>query len=290
MLGNWIIQTTTTTGSGDLTVAAVTGYPAFSSQFAVDELFSYVILDDATGLPIERGMGKRGAGGQLIRAKVLSTMASGSYQGVQPSAVALSAGTKRIICTPGSGSVLTAAPGIWTGAQGVGGLKGYGDVHTGGSINVSAPMPAGKAYAIPFIASVDSDIIGLSFRTNGLAAEGFARVAIYSVSENGLPGVKLVESDPISLASGGGKPGTFARIRPPSRFFGCILFDSAVTVSGSASFASNSFPMGYTTTMMPVAAVQADVVGNNFPADWSAATLTKLEYLVQRPVLVALCP
>ena len=290
MLGNWIIQTTTTTGSGDLTVAAVTGYPAFSSQFAVDELFSYAILDDTTGLPIERGMGKRGAGGQLIRAKVLSTMASGSYQGVQPSAVALPAGTKRIICTPGSGSVLTAAPGIWTGAQSTGGIKGYGDVHTGGGITVSAPVAAAKAYAIPFIASVDSDLVGLAFRTNAVAAEGLARVAIYSVSENGLPGVKLAESAPISLATGGVKDGTFARMRPPSRFFGCVLFDSAVTVSGSASVASNSFPLGYTTTMMPVAAIQADVVGTSFPTDWSAATLSRLEYSINRPVLVAMCP
>lgn len=290
MLGNWIIQTTTTTGSGNLTVSAVSGYPAFSSQFAVGELFSYVILDDATGLPVERGIGKRDASGVLVRSKILATMTAGSYAGVEPAPASLLAGTKRIICTPGAGSNITAAHSVWKGANVSGGLKGYGDVHCGGSVSVSTPIAAGKAYAFPFIAAVDCDLVGLAYRINATAADGFARTAIYSVNEDGLPGVKLAESAPESLATAGNKSGAFARMRPPPRFFGCILFDSAITMSGSTGQISNSHAMGYVSTMLPIAGVMADVVGTNFPSDWGALTLTRLDSSFTRPILVASCP
>ena len=93
MLANAIIETTTTTGVGDLTTSAVTGRPRFTDKFTANATeasashFYYAILtNDATPQFIESGIGYMSVAGTLKRAVVLSTYASGVYTDVAASA------------------------------------------------------------------------------------------------------------------------------------------------------------------------------------------------------------
>lgn len=287
MHANWIVQTTATTGAGNLTLASVTGYPALSSQFAAGQAISYVILDDATGVPIERGIGALNGSGELVRSKVTATMEAGSYGGVNPSAANLPAGTKRVICSASAHSVMAAAPGVWDGGAG---MRGYGDVHGAGSAQNSTAITANRAYAIPFMAAVDSDLVGIGFRLGGTtgAAGTTAKAAIYSVGTDGLPGVKLAESSAVAVDSTGNKTCSFARMRPPQRFFACLLSDGAPQIQGFTGSFSLTHCMGFGgSAMLPITNIHQDgATGLTFPTTW---TPTRNDYSVYRPMLVALC-
>lgn len=103
MHGNWIRATVATTGTGSLTLSAASGYPTPASQFAQGERFSYALLSDADGKPIEGGIGYLDGSGLLVREVVLATYSGGTYTDASSnaglSAISLS-GTTRVICTP----------------------------------------------------------------------------------------------------------------------------------------------------------------------------------------------
>lgn len=267
MLGNWINQTTTTTGTGALTLAAVSGYPPASSQFATNERFQYAILDDATGAPLERGIGYLDGSGNLVREKPLSVMAGGTYSGVNPSAVTLAAGTKRVICTGGAEAVVGTVPGMW--APGTG-FRAYGDVHISVSPSNTA-MVADRAYILPFMAAVDADIDAVLLRvTTAGAASTQAIAAIYSVGLDGLPGVKLAESVAVAVDSIGIKALTFSRMRPPPRFFVALVSNGAPTIQMQASQACNSWPMGFDGSLIPITFIHhVGAASLTFPTSWT---------------------
>lgn len=93
-----VVETTTTTGTGALTLAgAVTGHQAFSSVCSTGSTCYYVIEGiDANGAPSgewETGLGTYSGVNTLTRTTVISSSNAGS-------AVTLSAGTKRVALAP----------------------------------------------------------------------------------------------------------------------------------------------------------------------------------------------
>lgn len=230
MLGNWIKQSTTDTGTGNLALSAVTGHPTFAAEFAGATRFAYTITD-ADGLPIERGVGYL-SGGVLVRERVRATYASGVYTGANPSAVSLAAGTKYVICSPGDITVMGSLPGVWSNALG----KYYGDGATMASGGTLA-LTANRVYAIPFVAEVDSDIDAIAFRvTTAGAASTAARVAYAPMGSDGLPLMaERVESATVAVDSTGNKICTITRVSPAPRYFVLLLSDGAPAVSSSAA-------------------------------------------------------
>ena len=91
--------TTATTGTEAHAVGGGSGYAA--SQFAQGERFSYALLADADGKPVEGGIGYLGSG-LLVREAVLTTYASSTY--TTPAAMPVSRPSAcpapRVICTP----------------------------------------------------------------------------------------------------------------------------------------------------------------------------------------------
>ena len=282
MLGNWIKQTSTTTGTGALTLSAVTGFPGFASQFAVNERFAYAIIDDSTGGPIERGIGYIDGSGNLARAVPMATFSAGTYVGANPSAVSLSAGTKRVVCVEGAQSYLASAPAVF-GAT----YKGYGDLFVSASAG-STTMTADRVYIVPFAAGVDSDIDAIIFRVITAGAAGkMAKVAIYSIGSDGLPGVKLAESSSIAIDTGGVKEATFTRFRPPARFFACWLTDGAPVMQTVGPPFESKYASGFDSSLIPIAYQHhVGATGLAFPSTW-----TPVNNLVgvQKPQLVARC-
>lgn len=93
-----IAETTTTTGTGNITLAgAITGYRAFSAVCATNDTFHYSITAvDANGVPTgdwEVGLGTYSASNTLTRTTVRASSNAGS-------AVSFSSGTKRVVLTP----------------------------------------------------------------------------------------------------------------------------------------------------------------------------------------------
>lgn len=280
MLGNWIRQTTTTTGTGNLTLSTVSGYAAFSDYFAASTRFKYQILDDSTGAPIESGIGYL-SGGALVREKIESTMVSGVLDISTPSAVTLGAGTKRVICGDTMSTVQRTAPGIWSATH-----KAYGDIGSFSAAS-SVAMVADRAYAVPFAAGVDAEIDALIFRVTTAAAAGkVAKVAIWSYGADGLPGVSLAESSTIAVDSTGIKTATFTAFRPPSRFFACIVSDGAPTVQGW-SIINGTDAMGTDSVLIPYSYIyHVGAASTTFPTTWTPVGVL---CNVARPQLMARC-
>lgn len=282
MLGNWIKQTTTTTGTGNLSLSSISGYPVASSQFAVSERFSYAILDDGTGQPIERGIGYLDGSGNLVREKVRATYVSGTYSASSPSAVSLAAGTKTVICAASSLSALAARQGVWANSN-----KGYGDVHLAAS-NGTIPLIADRAYAVPFQATVDAEIDAVVFRITTAASSGkLIKAAIFSVGPDGLPGVNLAESSSIAADSTGIKAATFTRFTPPPVFFACILSDGAPTITASSTGVVLSHTMGFDSSLGACSFIHhVGATGLTFPTTWTPVSNISNG---ARPLLVARC-
>jgi hypothetical protein len=284
MFGNWIRQTTTTATNGNLTLATVTGYPAFSDEFATGERFQYQILDDTTGAPIEAGIGSL-SGGQLVRERIECTYVSGVFDNTTPSAVTLPAGTKRVICAASASSSQSAA----AGAYGLsGGFQGYGDsisVQPGTTSNLG--LINSRAYATPFIAQSAQEIDALVVRVTAPGSAGsLIRGAIYSIGANGLPDVQLALSGTVDGAVAGQKFLSFTAFRPPPRFFGCLISTNAPSVYATSS-GLNSSPMGFFASQEAAAYLFLAGSGTTFPSSWAGANADVLGGL--KPFLGVRC-
>lgn len=92
-------QTTTTTGTGDLTlIAPVSNYQPFSTPFALNQRVSYVIEDSVNNV-WEAGVGYLSASGIFVR-ETITANSSGTTV-----ALSLASGTKRIFNAPTANSL-----------------------------------------------------------------------------------------------------------------------------------------------------------------------------------------
>lgn len=91
MNANWVHETSTTTGTGNITLAgAATDMRTFTSQFATNARFHYVVDG---GSEKEAGIGYLSDSTTLVRESVISSTNSNAL-------VSFSAGTKEVICGP----------------------------------------------------------------------------------------------------------------------------------------------------------------------------------------------
>lgn len=282
MLGNWIQQTTTTTGTGNLTLSTVSGYPAFSTQFSDGQRFQYQILDDSTGAPIESGIGYLSSGA-LVRERIECTMVSGTFDNTTPTAVSLAAGTKRVICAVAAAATHTPATGAVSAAT----YKAYGDGTQVFGSGGGFVMTAGRAYAKQFAALSANEIDAVIVRiTTAGAASTLIRGAIYSIGADGLPDIKLAESGTVAADTTGIKQLTFTAFRPPQRFYVAVISSGGPTLYATASGLSAT-AMGFTTNLEPYDLLYKAGTGTTFPSSWSSPTL--IVVFDWRPILAARC-
>lgn len=252
MLGNGIIETTTTTGTGDLTTSAVTGRPRFTDKFTANATeasashFYYAILtNDATPQFIESGIGYMSATGTLKRAVVLSTYASSVYTDVSATAVSLPAGTKNVICTGECGS----AAGLSMPGQD-NSLSALRYAYSNHTISSGAAgtlvMTANRLYLQPFLHASARAIDGLFFRNSSGTAN--VRMALFECNRDGTPGRKLMGStaDLNSASAGIAVITAGGPVRPaPGWLYLGIVADAALTINvmNSNNVAAN--PLGH---------------------------------------------
>lgn len=239
MLGNGIIETTTTTGTGDLTTSAVTGRPRFTDKFTANATeasaghFYYAILtQDNPPQFIESGIGYMSATGTLKRAVVLSTYASSTYTDVSASAVSLAAGTKNVICTGEAG----AAGGLALPAMdnSVSALRYITSAH----IPVTAwsstlAMTANRLYMQPFLFNAARAVDGLYFRQSSAGAANY-RLGLWECNRDGTPGRKIMGStaDLATTTSGVNVVTTGGPVRlAPGWYYMGIVSDGTPTIN-----------------------------------------------------------
>lgn len=264
MLGNWIKQTTTTTGTGALTLAQVTGYPRFADVLPdIGRLFYYTILN-ADGTPVESGMGKLTDATTLSRVKILATYASGAYANSNAAAVALAAGTYTVICAADESSVMESTPN--TNAILTNGNVTYSSgtrwcITGDRSRNVGTTSPSTQfIFYIPFWLTSVVDAIALGVYVTTGAAGATCNLGMYTVNEKGAPGQKLFESGSLSLAATGLVSGTVSGKRlTPGYYFASIVVAGSATIR---AFGSNGFDQIVGGSPVPVIVANAASITN----------------------------
>lgn len=264
MLGNWIKQSTTTTGTGNLTLSSVTGYPTVNSQFAQTELANYTILD-SNNLPIEMGRGYLNSTGDWVRAYVTATYVSSVYVESNATAADLPAGTKYLIVSLNSNTCLTSKPALYNS-----GLKVYAETALfSGSGTLT--LVADRAYVVPMNAAVDSEIDAVVFRVSTAGAAGkLARCAVYAYDSNGLPGAQLALGSTVAIDSTGNKLSTFTRFRPPPNFFVALVCEATPNIVGYAGGILGSMAMGSDASLSLTSFIHHNsATGLTFPTTWT---------------------
>lgn len=221
---NWARTTTTTTGTGDLTLSSVSGYPTINDVVGQGQRFAYAILDDSTGAPLEAGIGYLSASTTMVREKVTETYSSSTYDNTSPATLSLASGTKRVIVTGLTRSVMAPLPYIGSGAGykavsnaaliGAVGSGSYNDQDTSGRLNI---FPWIHEYG----GEIDAFIINCTTAGSGGT---ILRIGLYRVGSDGNPAGLIVESGSISVSSTGAKTSTFtAFVLPPGHYWLALL-------------------------------------------------------------------
>jgi len=284
MLGNWIRQTTTTTGTGNLTLAAVTGFPQFTDQFSTTEYFYYAILNDSDGTPIESGIGHLSSSTVLVRDKVLATYVSGTYSDNDPSAVSLAAGTKRVICAMEQGGAQPVAPNINS-------VTSYRLLYpTGWIVGGSAPSAAVIAdivYYVPILIACPRTLDAIQFRVSSVGAGSSVIVGIYNSTLDGKPNSRIDQSASIATHTAAGvKVGalTKRRYKPGLYFLALSATGGTPTLNqGSASGQVNHIFGGDINMLASIVAFYESTTAGALPA--TAGVTSGVRMINETPLL-----
>lgn len=190
---NGVYETTTTSGTGDLTLAAVAGRPRFD-DVGVGEVVPYAMKD---GNNWEWAMGTVGASNTLVRSTILATYVSGVYDNTSPTAITLSGSQADVYLSPLSDAISPTLP-VVSGAFGRKGiLSSAWSTYPSGSIGVTA----NRLYLIPFKVDALCDVNGfyIDMATAG-AASTIARLGLYRIKADGQPGDLIIETGDIDTS------------------------------------------------------------------------------------------
>ena len=179
---NGVYETTTTSGTGTVTLSAVTGRPRFSSVAAVGDLVPYAMKD---GNDWEWGMGTVSATNTLARSVILATYVSGTYDNTSPTAITLSGGTVDVYLAPVAEAISPGMPVVSSAY----GRKGVFSPAWSTYPSTTLGVTADRIYLMPFKVDSAYDINGFYVRmTVSGAASTKARIGLYRMKSDGQPG------------------------------------------------------------------------------------------------------
>lgn len=277
---NWARTTTTTTGTGDLTLSSVSGYPTINDVVGQGQRFAYAILDDSTGAPLEAGIGYLSASTTMVREKVTETYSSSTYDNTSPATLSLASGTKRVIVTGLTRSVMSPLPYLGSGAGykgvsngaliGAVGAGSYNDQDTSGRLNI---FPWVHEYG----GEIDAFIINC---TTAGGAGTILRMGLYRVGSDGNPAGLIVESGSIAVSSTGVKTSTFtAFVLPPGHYWLALLSTATTalytgTTGTAGSVLKGPASIGNSINDLAVAGYALSVSTSAMPSTCPAITWT----------------
>jgi len=195
MQSNRVKETTTTTGTGSLTLAgAATNFQSFNTAFGTDTWFRYWIVDDTNNV-WESGIGYLSASTTLVRTTVLDNSSNTT------SALSLSSGTKDVFCAPAeNGLSPTMTKQAAQGSQ----ILGSPNWCNFSSVTVTTD----RVYYIPYYCGYEGQIDSLICQVSA-AAGTLLRLGLYEVDNDGDPGGIILESGDLSPGTTGTKTYSF---------------------------------------------------------------------------------
>lgn len=237
MFANRVKETTTTTGTGNLTLAgAATNFETFNSAFGLNRRFSYFIID-ATNNVWESGIGYLSGTTTLVRETVLDNSSNTT------TALTLSAGTKDVICSPNENLLIPALSSIRNPSS-LGKLLIPFNLGTpeGNSVTVTA----NRLYLRPVLYLQGGLVSALKTYVGTAVASSKARMGLYELASDGAPGRLILESGDINTGGTGMLSAAAvanARVRPGWYYL-------AIVASGAVAF--NPYEtLNYNTALTP---------------------------------------
>lgn len=190
---NGVYETTTTSGTGTVTLSAVTGRPRFADA-GVGAVVPYAIKD---GSNWEWGMGTVAASNTLTRSVILATLVSGTYDDTSPTAITLSGSSADVYLSPISDSLATGLPIV----SSTYGRKAMHSPHWSTYPSGSLAVTADRLYLLPFRVDGSCDINGFHIDMNTAgAASTKARIGVYRMKADGQPGAVICETADIDTS------------------------------------------------------------------------------------------
>ena len=195
--------TTTTTGTGDLTLSSVSGAPTFNQVYGLSRRFPYTILDNSSPPQfIEAGIGYLSGTTTLVREKIFSTFTSSTFDDVSPGAASLAAGTYNIVTPPMAELMSEAAKGVNRNASLAFSkvlFSQHFTVHNASSTGYTAV--ANRLVMIPCWLNTSAECDALAVRVGTGVASTNIRLGIYDSTPDFHPGKLLGETGSLSSAT-----------------------------------------------------------------------------------------
>lgn len=208
-VADWIFCTTSSTGTGNLTLSTKSGWFTFTDHFASGadgacDYFEYVIRDSTTLIPKEAGFGHMSDATTFVRDHVYLTNSSGTISKAN-SPISLT-GTNDVICADLASTRLRGNMNIRTSATDryIGDSQFYSAT---GNIKV---LNAGTLYGIPFRMDSPALISGGGVSVTTLAASSNVRIGLYRLKKNREPGNIICQTGDIATTTTGFKSGSWA--------------------------------------------------------------------------------
>jgi hypothetical protein len=236
VLANRVKETTTTTGTGNITLAgAESGFQSCNSAFGTAGWFVYWIIG---GTEWECGYGHLSAATTLVRDKILDNSSDGT------TALSFSAGTKTVICTPMeafSSPLCNPFPYNGDANASIGPLNWTGP---GGTTTVVA----NRLYLIPFLHVYGGAVVSFKNYVLTAVAATKARAGLYRWNPlNGAPDTLVQESTDIDTTTTGMKTTTFTALRlKPGWYWMGFLCSGAISARGFSFNTATAAAMGGT--------------------------------------------
>jgi hypothetical protein len=275
MIANGIKQTTTTTGTGDLTLVAVSNTPTFSDHFPIGQAFFYAIRR-SDGTIIEEGIGKLSAFNTMVRSQALQTY-NGSFANDNPSLVSLPAATYDVICSSNQHLGINSFPGIHASAA-IRAILAYPYIATGNTKSLTADTPTIAAIRIDAGKGISS--LGVGVQSASGTASNKIRIGLYSINVDGSPGVLVAETGNMLPNTTGNKSASLVGGRkhiPPGWYYAAILCDVTPTLAAvSVSAIAQGTPFGFNDPFNPNSGAIGSAVGSGWTSMPSSITVSAM--------------
>ena len=287
-------ESTTTTGTGNLTVAQVTGFPRISEvgfTHSNGRRFFYSIVD-SNYAPIEHGIGYLTTDANtLVRAKILATYASATYDDTAPTAVSLASGTKYVLLTNGP-STIRANPRIWDDNSRIAVCSG---LFTSGDTSVSC-VGVNTLELFPYLLTHEIECTGLGAKLISTAASSNYEFGLFELAEDGRPGKLLMTTGSIDISTGANtfksySLGTNIRLYPGMYYIGWNRDNGAGSWHAGVQAAYGWHFLGYSSDFKPQTTcyMSSKTFGSSMVSDPSGTMTAYLSVNPTVPIVYLTC-
>lgn len=237
MRANWVKQTTTSTGAGDLALSSVSGFPTFAQQFAIGERFSFCVVD-ADGKPVFSAIGYLSDSTTLVRELTLVSFVSDTLDNTDPSAVSLSAGTYTVVCAEDEAAFSNARHTMPSFVTGDARRVPSAQVANWGSLNTLS-INSNTLCVWPILLDDLVRVNKLFLDVSTAAAGKVARIGLYNSAADGSPAGLLADSGSLSVASAVMVSASISELRlRPGLYWGAFVSDGAPSIRSISMFRS----------------------------------------------------